>query len=136
MIVLLVHLSHSGFVDSMDATQYVTVTLTKPMGIVFEENDATYGGIFVHSLKEGGLAAAAGTVSVGDQLVAVVDQKVAGLPFDDALGTILEAPGDTVALIFFRGTADQLYGPTGASQAWLEEFIRGTTTTTSPSTSE
>ena len=120
----------------MDATQYVTVTLTKPMGIVFEENDATYGGIFVHSLKEGGLAAAAGTVAVGDQLVAVVDQKVAGLPFDDALGTILEAPGDTVALIFFRGTADQLYGPTGASQAWLEEFIRGTTTTTSPSTSE
>ena len=109
----------------MDEAQYVTVELAKPMGIVFEENDADYGGIFVHSLKEGGVAAEDGTVNTGDQLVGVVDQKVAGLPFDDALGTIIDAEGDRVKLIFFRGTAEQLYGPTGASKEWLEEFISG-----------
>ena len=38
------------FVDSMDETQYVTVELGKPMGIVFEENDDDFGGIFVQSL--------------------------------------------------------------------------------------
>lgn len=107
----------------MDEKHYIKVELSKPMGIVFEENDATYGGIFVHSLKEGGAAAVQGTVTVGDQLVGVAAQKVAGQPFDDALGVILDAPGTTVPLIFFRGTAEQLYGPTGASQAWLDEFI-------------
>ena len=107
----------------MDEKNYIQVELSKPMGIVFEENDATYGGIFVHSLKEGGAAAVQGTVVVGDQLVGVAAQKVAGQPFDDALGVILDAPGTTVPLIFFRGTAEQLYGPTGASQAWLDEFI-------------
>ena len=51
----------------MDEAQYVTVELAKPMGIVFEENDADYGGIFVHSLKEGGIAAEDGTVTTGDR---------------------------------------------------------------------
>ena len=109
----------------MDEAQYVTVELAKPMGIVFEENDADFGGIFVQSLKEGGIAAEDKTVQVGDQLVAVMDKKVSGLPFDDALGTIIDAEGDKVKLIFFRGTAEQLYGPTGASQAWLDEIIAG-----------
>jgi len=109
----------------MDEKQYVTLELSKPMGIIFEENDADYGGIFVHSLKEGGIAAEDGTVAVGDHLVAVGDKKVSGMPFDDALGTIIDSEGEKVKLIFFRGTADQLYGPTGASQAWLEEFISG-----------
>ena len=109
----------------MDETQYVTVELGKPMGIVFEENDADFGGIFVQSLKEGGIAAEDETVQVGDQLVAVAGEKVSGLPFDDALGKIIDAEGDKVKLVFFRGTAEQLYGPTGASQAWLDEFIGG-----------
>lgn len=107
----------------MDAVNYVTVELTKPMGIVFEENDAEFGGIFVHSMKEDGVAVTDGRVQVGDQLVGVATGKVAGIPFDDALGSILESESDQVRLVFFRGTAEQLYGPTGASQAWLDDFI-------------
>lgn len=107
----------------MDAKNYVTVYLRKPMGIVFEENDADFGGIFVHSLKTDGVAAIDGTVKVGDQLVAVHATKVSGLPFDDALSAIIDATEQEVKLLFFRGKADQFYGPTGASQEWLNEFV-------------
>lgn len=93
------------------------------MGIVFEENDEEYSGIFVISLSEGGAAEQEGTVKPGDQLVAVNDVKVAGLPFDDALGCIVEATTEETQLTFFRGTAKQLYGPTGASKEWLDEYI-------------
>jgi len=107
----------------MDEVNYVTTKLTKPMGIVFEENDEKFGGIFVISLSENGAAEEDGTVKPGDQLVAVNDKKVAGLPFDEALGCIVEATTEKTNLTFFRGTESQLYGPTGASKEWLDDFI-------------
>jgi C-terminal processing protease CtpA/Prc len=107
----------------MDPIHYVQVQLQKPMGIIFEENDGEIGGIFVASLKEGGIAEKNGLIKAGDQLVAVNDKKVAGMSFDDALGTIVATETPQTKLILFRGTAQQLYGPLGASKAWLEEFI-------------
>lgn len=107
----------------MDETNYVSVELSKPMGIVFEENDSDFGGIFVQSLKEGGAAAVNGVLREGDQLIAVNSGKVAGLPFDDALSKIIESEGDLTRLTFFRGNAKQFYGATGASQDWLKEFL-------------
>lgn len=112
----------ADFVDSMDESNYVSVALEKPMGIVFEENDEQFGGIFVQSLKEDGVAAKDGTLKEGDQLVAVTTTKVAGWKFDEALSQIVESPEDQVKLTVFRGSAPQLYGPTGASQDWLDEF--------------
>jgi C-terminal processing protease CtpA/Prc len=106
----------------MDEKNYVAVELTKPMGIVFEENDSEYGGIFVQSLKEGGVAAANGKLQSGDQLVAVGTKNVSGMDFDDALGAILESEGETTKLNLFRGTAKQFYGPTGPSKEWLKSF--------------
>lgn len=111
----------SNFVDSMDAKNYVTVELEKPMGIVFEENEEEFGGIFVQSLKDG--SKAEGILQTGDQLVSVTGKKVAGLSFDDALGAIVEDEAPKTKLVLFRGTAPQFYGPTGASQEWLDEFI-------------
>merc|ERR1719183_1470028 len=46
----------TAFVDSMEPSNYVVVQLTKPMGIVFEENDPSTGGVFVASLAEGSTA--------------------------------------------------------------------------------
>jgi len=117
----------------MDESNYIAVELAKPMGIIFEENDAEFGGIFVQSLKEGGVAAQNGVLAEGDQLVAVNTEKVSGLPFDDALGKIVEAEGETTKLVLFRGNAKQLYGPTGASRDWIDEFVaKGGVPTTSP----
>eukprot|EP00980_Cylindrotheca_fusiformis_P028490 scaffold22604_cov130-Cylindrotheca_fusiformis.AAC.12 len=112
----------SDFVDSMDTKNYVSVALSKPMGIIFEENDAEFGGIFVQSLKEGGAAEADGNLKGGDQLIAVGTKNVSGLDFDDALGAIIDAPEQKVKLTLFRGTAKQFYGPTGPSQEWLSDF--------------
>jgi hypothetical protein len=114
-----------GFVDSMDASNYVTARLSKPMGIVFEENDSDFGGIFVLEVNEGSSAAADGSVRPGDQLVSVGDRKVSGMRFEDALGTIIDCKDARVKLTFFRGPAKFLYGPAGASQDWLNEFIAG-----------
>ena len=111
------------FVDSMDPANYVTVELEKPMGIVFEENEEELGGIFVQSLKDG--SKADGLLQPGDQLVAVSGTKVSGLVFDDALGAIVDDESPKTTLVLFRGTAKQFYGPTGASQEWLDEFIQG-----------
>ena len=113
----------SDFVDSMDEANYVIAALEKPMGIVFEENDEEFGGIFVLSLCEGGVAEMDATIKPGDQLVAVNTDKVAGMVFDDALRAIVEAETEKTKLTFFRGTEKQLYGPTGAGVAWLDEFI-------------
>jgi PDZ domain len=114
------------FVDAMDESNYVTVQLTKPMGIVFEENDQDYGGIFVQSLKPDGAASKLtnGLLQPGDQLVAVNDKKVCGMAFDDALGAIVDSQGDLTTLTLFRGPAKQFYGKTGASQAWVDDFIK------------
>jgi hypothetical protein len=113
----------ADFVDAMDESNYVAVELSKPMGIVFEENDSDFGGIFVQSLKEGGAALSIGVLQEGDQLVAVNAEKVSGLSFDDALGKIVDAQSSKTKLLLFRGKAKHLYGPTGASQAWLDSFI-------------
>ena len=110
----------------MDEKNYVSCLLEKPMGIVFEENDEEFGGIFVISLSEGGAAETEGTLKPGDQLVAVNDQKVSGLIFDEALGYIVDATTEKTKLTFFRGSESQLYGPTGASKEWLDEFIAAT----------
>ena len=62
----------------MEEKNYFATSLTKPMGIVFEENDKEVGGIFVLSEQDG-------TVKPGDQLVAVNTHKVSGLSFDDGI---------------------------------------------------
>jgi C-terminal processing protease CtpA/Prc len=106
----------------MDEKYYVAVELAKPMGIVFEENDSEYQGIFIQSLKEGGAAADNGILLAGDQLIAVGTKGVNGLDFDDALSAILDCAEEKTKLTLFRGTAKQFYGPTGPSKDWLVSF--------------
>lgn len=113
------------FIDSMDEKNYIITSLPKPMGIVFEENDSEFGGIFVLEITDGSNAEADGSVRPGDQLVAVGSTKVSGLAFEEALGTIIDSPDEKTKLVFFRGPAKFLYGPAGASKEWLDEFIAG-----------
>merc|ERR1712127_230746 len=113
------------FMDSTDAKNYVSTSLTKPMGIVFEENDTEFGGIFVLEISEGSAAEVDGTVHLADQLVAVGEKKVAGMKFEEALGNIIDSTEEKTQLTFFRGPGKFLYGPAGASQEWLDEYIKG-----------
>lgn len=107
----------------MNAANYVTVHLPKPMGIGVNGNIAAYGGLYIEFVKDN--SAASGRLVVGDQLVVVQQKVVAGMPFNDALGTIVNTTTETVELTVFRGTAKQLYGPMGATQEWLEKEFGG-----------
>ena len=60
----------------------VEVTLTKPMGITFEENAPELGGLYVHKVGPDGSAAAQGIPAPGDQVLAVDGASLKGLPFD------------------------------------------------------
>uniref|UniRef100_A0A7S2UPB9 PDZ domain-containing protein n=1 Tax=Attheya septentrionalis TaxID=420275 RepID=A0A7S2UPB9_9STRA len=118
----------ANFVDSMDPKNFVAVELQKPMGIIFQENEGDCGGISVLELREGGAAFENSfLLEMGDQLVAVGSTKVSGQSFDTAIGAIVDAtPTDDntgIKLVLFRGSAKDLYGPTGASQEWLDEFL-------------
>ena len=54
-------------------------TLQKPMGIVFEDNDASEGGgLYVLELAGGGAAEASGLIAPGDQLVSVGPKRATG----------------------------------------------------------
>ena len=130
-----VPLSFTDFIDSMDESYYMAVELEKPMGIVFEENDSEYGGIFVQSLKEDGVAAKNGILQPGDQLIVVGTTNVSGLDFDDALGAIIDSSAEKTKLTFFRGTAKQFYGPTGPSKEWLVAFCEKAGVEVTPATS-
>mmetsp|Transcript_10286 Transcript_10286/g.21145 ORF Transcript_10286/g.21145 Transcript_10286/m.21145 type:complete len:228 (+) Transcript_10286:43-726(+) len=120
------------FVDSMDESNYISVALPKPMGIVFEENDVistlSPGGVYVFELAPEGVAMKDGTIQFGDQLVGVCgssDKKVVfGKDFDEAIGAIKESGDEKVTLVCFRGPVKDLYGPTKPSMEWLTEFIQ------------
>jgi len=110
-------------VDPMDATNYLTTHLTRPMGILFEENfDVRYGGAFLAEINEGGSAAADGSICRGDQLIAIGEKRVSGMDFEEVI-KIIEGIEINIKLTVFRGPAESLYGPSGASLSWLDEFV-------------
>jgi len=121
-----------SFVDSMDEGNYVTVSLSKPMGVVFEENEPETGGVFVASLAAGGAAATDGTLVEGDQLVIVGDTLVTGRDFDGCLDVIRNSAGDATRMIVFRGGVKNLYGNLGASEEWMQGFVASKTGAPAP----
>ncbi len=109
-------------VDPMDASNYLVVHLTRPMGILFEENvDEKHGGAFVADVKDGCSAAADGSISCGDQLVAIGTKRVSGMDFDEIM-KIIEESNSKIKLTMFRGPAESLHGPL-ASAEWLDDFV-------------
>ncbi len=98
------------------------VSMTKPLGIIFEEIEAGKG-VFVQDMVEGGLAETQGKIQVGDVLVGVTAVKIVGakwerrliparrFDFDTTVGAIgsneLKWGCDDVILMFERpGEAD------------------------------
>ena len=103
---------------------YLTIELSKPMGIAFVENEGECGGIYVDDLlPDGSAASATPALARRDQLVAVDSQLVLGQDFDTALGAIQNSGGQTTKLVFFRGPTSFLYGPTKASAEWYQENL-------------
>eukprot|EP00439_Symbiodinium_sp_Y106_P065236 s1259_g10.t1 len=93
--------AESVLVDSMDETNYVTVTLEKPLGIQIEENPPQLGGgVAVKSIIPGSQL-----IQPGYQLLAASGIAVHGLHLEDASRPIEAAQG-RVQITFFNGSAE------------------------------
>ncbi|CAE7813151.1 smyd2-a [Symbiodinium sp. CCMP2592] len=116
--------AESVLVDSMDESNYVTVTLEKPLGIQIEENPPQLGGgVAVKSIKPGSNAARSQLIQPGYQLLAASGIAVHGLHLEDASRPIEAAQG-RVQLTFFNGSAETFYGLLGPDPEWLSAFLR------------
>jgi hypothetical protein len=81
------------------------VKVTKPLGLIFGENDE-YGGLVVDDV-EPGLSGGAAGIKAGDQLLAVDADIVVGDGFDAAMG-VLRTAANTLELRMFRGSVEEL----------------------------
>ena len=89
----------------VSAAKQVEVKLSRPMGIVFEENSPDVGGIFAFELQPLHLRKFGAAVEEGDQLIAVNGANAKGLSFEDAMDMIIAAEEDAlgrVSLTFLR----------------------------------
>lgn len=84
-----------------------TVTVNKPMGVVFGENRAPFFGLVVDDIELAGNGAKAG-LRIGDQLLTVDGKPVVGRDFDNIMKLLRESP-DPLVLDLYRGTAQQMY---------------------------
>jgi len=112
------------YVDPANAANYIQVSLAKPMGIAFVENDSG-SGVYIDEVLDEGSARGCGTrLEKGDQLVGVDGTLVAGASFDEAFDAIKASTAEATKLTFFRGPTTFLYGPTAPSAEWYEDNLR------------
>lgn len=72
----------------------IRLTLAKPLGLLLGEVPrAEGGGLVVDQILEGGAAAAAGELRVGDRLVAVGEQSLRGAEYGEAMAVLQRAGG-------------------------------------------
>mmetsp|Transcript_47257 Transcript_47257/g.110527 ORF Transcript_47257/g.110527 Transcript_47257/m.110527 type:complete len:235 (+) Transcript_47257:29-733(+) len=110
------------FMDSCDEMNYVTVSVNKPLGLEFLENEVEEGGgVMIGKVEPQSNADQTGLLRSGYHLVFVNGMPVHGLSFDAALQPIIDAEG-AVRLTFFMGEAEYFYGEWRPEKDWLDGF--------------
>mmetsp|Transcript_41386 Transcript_41386/g.81320 ORF Transcript_41386/g.81320 Transcript_41386/m.81320 type:complete len:302 (+) Transcript_41386:99-1004(+) len=89
--------------NSLAAAQMIEVKLTKPMGIVFEENNPRLGGIYISELQPMHLRKFGAVLQERDQLLSVDGVSAKGLNFESAMDLLVAADEQGVKLEFARG---------------------------------
>jgi hypothetical protein len=84
-----------------------SVSISKPLGVVFGENRDPYSGLQIDDLSEGSNGETAG-LRVGDQLLSVDGTVVVGKDFDSVMDELISGPAD-LDLVFYRGNVKSLY---------------------------
>ena len=114
----------AAYIDPNDLANYYSISLPKPMGIAFVENDGECAGVYVDQvLAEGSASSEKAPLVKYDQLVGVDTSSVHGADFDTALDTIKAASGEKTKLTFFRGPTAFLYGPTQPTAEWFASTL-------------
>ena len=80
--------------ETADATEVLSLTLEKPLGLVLEESDDGIGGVVVQEVNEGGSAydSPAKDRLVQSKIRSVMKEDVTRLGFDDVMARIIGAP--------------------------------------------
>uniref|UniRef100_A0A7S1C089 PDZ domain-containing protein n=1 Tax=Corethron hystrix TaxID=216773 RepID=A0A7S1C089_9STRA len=100
--------SNSGHgIDLSENPNLVGVTLPRAPGVEWG-TDLSFSFVYIREIDPSGAAAASGLVEKGDQLCAVGDSNVIGLPFDAVMTIIASLKGKTMDLVLFRGTKEEL----------------------------
>lgn len=84
-----------------------SVSVPKPLGVIFGENPEPYYGLIVDDVSEGMNAGRAG-VRVRDQLLAINGKVVLGKDFDTIMNILQEEEG-TLDLVLHRGPVREMY---------------------------
>mmetsp|Transcript_96633 Transcript_96633/g.211282 ORF Transcript_96633/g.211282 Transcript_96633/m.211282 type:complete len:562 (-) Transcript_96633:107-1792(-) len=109
--------------DAQNENSYVTVELTKPLGIVFEANGLPHPGVHIRSFNEDGAAAQHGRLRTNYQLVGVDGASVVGQDLDKCIETILGTSSQLIKVTFYRGEAEHLYGKAKPAAEWLQGML-------------
>mmetsp|Transcript_18877 Transcript_18877/g.46349 ORF Transcript_18877/g.46349 Transcript_18877/m.46349 type:complete len:274 (-) Transcript_18877:122-943(-) len=91
---------------------FFNVSLTKPMGMILEDNDPTVGGVYVAQFTPNSPAEQCEELKLGAQLVSVAGKSVKGLHFEGVMDALKQADSP-VPLEFFDGSVSSLYGGWG-----------------------
>ena len=83
------------------------VSVAKPLGVVFGENENPFGGLVVDDVEPGMNGGSAG-LRVGDQLLAVNGKSMVGASFDSVMSDLVASDGD-LELQLYRGSIRSLY---------------------------
>lgn len=98
-----------------DRFKTYTIKMTKPMGLVFEENTSSSKGIFVKKMNKEGTnpanAAVFSQITLGDTLIAVGDKKCVGMDFDSAFSLLADNPSQELELTFTTGGIMSVINP-------------------------
>jgi len=92
--------------ESLSTVGY-KVSVQKPLGVVFSDNEDPYFGLVVEDLEPDMSGSKAG-LRVGDQLIAVNGESVVGEDFDYVMDFLKSSSG-TLKLQLYRGTVRTLY---------------------------
>ncbi|CAN0006550.1 unnamed protein product [Scytosiphon promiscuus] len=101
-----------GDQEGQDPRLY-SVRIARATGIEWG-TDISFSWVYIRALQPDGAAANCGEISVGDQLIAINDQTLAGAPFDVAMDAMIALEGPDVEFTLFRGTTDELKEVVGA----------------------
>ena len=124
----------AAYIDPNDLANYYSISLPKPMGIAFVENDGEVRGVYVDQvLAEGSASSEKAPLVKYDQLVGVDTSSVHGADFDTALDTTAAASGEKHASSASSASEHHAFlGPTQPTAEWSASTLLAAPTPPEP----
>ncbi|CAM9356806.1 unnamed protein product [Choristocarpus tenellus] len=100
--------------EEQEDPRFFSLRISRSTGIDFSTN-LSFKWVYVGGMDPSGSAAASGKINLGDQLVAINGEPMAGAPFDYAMSAMGKLEGSDVEFTFFRGSTAELQDVLGTT---------------------